>query len=258
MKRLVAALLIGACCAACAPDFVDPRLVNYLRVLSVRSEPPEVAPGGTLSLDALVGDPLGDGRPVSFAWAVCIPDPILGLSSCDESNAQPVGFTPEVDFTVPADALDGLSPEEQDRGIDVFVLLVVSAGGEQDQALKRVRVSTTDTPNHNPAFYTFTINDSLDDVVNVQIGHEVDLVGTPTQGSIEMYEDAALGIQPEQMRFNWFMTTGRLGNIISFGDDDGVGRTTFTPTSDEGSTVWVVLRDQRGGTAWVQRDVVSD
>ncbi len=56
--------------SGCLEDLPDPTRVDDLRVLAVRAEPPEVSPGATVALDALVVDPLG--RPRTYAWYACI------------------------------------------------------------------------------------------------------------------------------------------------------------------------------------------
>jgi len=59
-----ATALLGACANRENP----PSFVNYLRVLSVRATPPEVAPGGTTTLDALV---VGTDKPLCVGWSFC-------------------------------------------------------------------------------------------------------------------------------------------------------------------------------------------
>jgi len=63
---LVAALTL----AACLEDLPSPTVVDDFRILAVRSEPPEVGPGTTVQLDALVVDP--EGRSATFSWYACI------------------------------------------------------------------------------------------------------------------------------------------------------------------------------------------
>jgi|GEM_PF-994566 len=128
-------LLLGIACAgtlgACLDTLPNPSLVDDLRILAVQSEPPEVGPGATVALDALVIDP--EARAATFAWYACIvveqgqgffgggsetttsggggtplsSDPYGG--SCErrfaagERFAQSLGTAPTASLTIPAD-----------------------------------------------------------------------------------------------------------------------------------------------------------
>ena len=120
--------------SACQDPPTDPTVVDTLRILAVRSEPPEAAPGDTVTFDALTADPNGDGRPITTVWAICIPNAVEGLASCDAENTTPFAFTPATTFDVPGDVLDGLSPELATTGIDLFLLFAVTAD-EQTEVL---------------------------------------------------------------------------------------------------------------------------
>lgn len=70
----------GLSLTACLETLPEPWLIDDLRVLAVRAEPPEVQPGQSVALDALVVDPLN--RPLSYAWYACIaPDLGTGFFS---------------------------------------------------------------------------------------------------------------------------------------------------------------------------------
>src|SRR4051812_11454289 len=99
------ALLAGGCDKA----LPDRALVTSLRVLGVRAEPPEAAPGMTIHLDALIADPGGDGRSLKRAWAICDPG-AGGVGSCgNPANTAVLGSNLSADWTVPLDALSDLS-----------------------------------------------------------------------------------------------------------------------------------------------------
>lgn len=65
--------------AGCGESFDPPSLVTDLRLLAVRAEPPEIAPGGATSarLGALVADPrhAAEPREVSVVYLSCTPSP---------------------------------------------------------------------------------------------------------------------------------------------------------------------------------------
>jgi len=57
----------------CAPkDFAPSAIVDTLRVLAIAADKSFAAPDEDVALDALVADPLGNGRDVAFAYATCV------------------------------------------------------------------------------------------------------------------------------------------------------------------------------------------
>lgn len=127
LRLLAAALSL----AACTDDPPAPHVVDNLRVLAVRADPPEVGAGDTVALEVLVVDgtalqpdaaPDVASREVTIDWYAC-PDVggdesaigILdsqdpGQCAADALSApeilQHLGSTPIVSYTVPDDALD--------------------------------------------------------------------------------------------------------------------------------------------------------
>lgn len=61
---------LGLSHAACLESLPSPSRVDDLRVLAIRAEPPEVPPGASVALDALVVDP--QARPLRYAWYACV------------------------------------------------------------------------------------------------------------------------------------------------------------------------------------------
>lgn len=253
LRRFVAALFLVVLAAACAPEVSDRFLVNELRILAMRSEPAEVMPGDTALLEALVADPLGAGRAVGYAWALCTPDPERGVASCTEpGRTVPLGLGTSQTITVPADALAGLPPEVQEQGIDLFAVLSVTAevgpDGEEamDTAFKRVRVSTSSAPNANPVLSSFESPSPTG-----AEGEELTLTAVPTNASLETYEGPT-GPITEEMRYTWLADAGELGSAVSYGAPmTGIGTVGWLAATP--ATVWVVLRDPRGGITWASR-----
>lgn len=251
---LTAVLLAG-----CAEDPEERALVNQLKVLGMRADLPETQPGTTVTLDALVADPLGGGRAVTRAWAICEVDPAEGTASCAEpERLTSLGSGDTATLAIPADALAMLPEAQQESGIEIAVILTVTAGAESDTALKRVRVSTRATPNRNPAFRELTIAGAIESPTMVQMGSEVEVVAAADAASLESWVDAIGQPQVEEMRFTWLMTAGSLADAVSFGDAEGVASTTWTAEGAPSATIWVVMRDGRGGIAWQERTVLAD
>ena len=85
----VAATLSLLTVGACSNDLPAASFIDKLRVLAVRAEPPEVAPGETTALDLLAVEPLVrqlDGAaaaPLSAVWLACaLPAGTLTVAPC--------------------------------------------------------------------------------------------------------------------------------------------------------------------------------
>lgn len=120
------ALLLSACGAQFKPE----TLVDALRVLAIRAEPPEVAPGQTANLDILQLDPSRPGGKTTVVWVGCEPDPIdFNRSACNDTSAllQPtafatfppgvrvLGFGTKAGYASASTLFDGLAPEDPVR-----------------------------------------------------------------------------------------------------------------------------------------------
>lgn len=259
--------------AGCQPQLADRAIVDDLRVLGVRAEPPEAAPGATVAFDALVADPSGDGRAISYAWAICSPGD-GGVGRCgDPANILALGSGLTATWTVPVDALSELDEESARMGIDVFVVLGIevrdfddpSIETPHDVAFKRVRISTNPAPNANPVLASFTVaGQSAPGAVTVATDAEHDLEARPGIGARENYVLASGAEAVEEARYTWLITTGSVGDAVSYGEvdanGDAVGRTLWgLPAGADApatATVWVVLRDGRGGTSWATQQVI--
>lgn len=257
--------------------------IDRLRVLAVAADPAEPRPGDVVTYDALVVSP---AKPLlGSAWFVCDAgsstdfgcdiDPSLfdGLDSGEVdiaalAAAGMIGFLPSYTptWTVPTDYLDALPAEDQIEG--TFAMTYITAipevaDGEEMQeddleiAYKRVPVSLSTTPNHNPHVASW----SIDDVV-IEDGAEVRLdpgqaytIGVElSDDSVETYtfhnEDGEDESRTEEPYFSWYLQEGDFNQsntlwpyaeAVYFAPDE--------PTLTQQS-LWVVVRDRRGGMAW--------
>lgn len=229
-------------------------LLEEVRVLGVRSEPAEAQPGVDVALEALVVDPVGAGsRAVQIAWAVCTPDANLGQASCAEpGRTVPLGVGTATTLSIAADALDGLTVEQALFGIDLYVVVAASApavadvaGEDAEAAFKRIRVSTDPAPNVNPVLSWFNP------------------ASTPVEGGTTLLQAAAtvesaeifagpLGEDVEDLRFSWYTTAGELERGVTLGEPLA-SEIEWKAESD--ATLYVVLRDGRGGLDWAIREI---
>jgi hypothetical protein len=274
-----AAALAAVCLAACTPDFEASSDVRDLRVLAVQAEPPEAQfdPSTTdpvaVDVHVLAGDPRTATPPTTLHAAICAP---TDSHRCDEGppiddlGTRPLSTTllipPEfVALAQADDDLKGLggirvqysfSVDHGDGSGTVYgskVLLFSPRGG---------------TPNHNPAIAKVqlsregvasgevAVGEKLRIPANVEIGLRPVLV----DGSREQYVTTDLRGNTvtlhEQPRYSFFVAPGAEVDRDSADEPlDGVappdGLSRITLHSVPG-TLWIVVRDGRGGESWVQ------
>lgn len=75
--------LVALLLAACTPPWTPASVIDSLRVFGMQAEPPEVKPGETAKLSALILDPSRPGQKNTMLWLGCEPDPYgLGRGIC--------------------------------------------------------------------------------------------------------------------------------------------------------------------------------
>ncbi|MBX5483167.1 MAG: hypothetical protein IRZ16_15200 [Myxococcaceae bacterium] len=142
----------GLLLASCAEDFTPATDVAGLRVLGIRSEPAEVAPGQLAEVSALVVDPTAPARHNTLVWISCDPDPFdLNRSACSDleqladasslfapgdggtpdlpPGMKLAGFGDKAYYAPPADlfdALDGGDPRRQSGTVAQLLLLAIA------------------------------------------------------------------------------------------------------------------------------------
>ena len=252
MKRVLALCLLFAGAAACGGDFQeDLSLVKRLRILSIAAEPPGLAPGNSTTLSALVVDPKGAGRPITYTWAVCLAavvtpgDLPLSEAACANPAARIVigtGATPT--WAVPANTLSGLDLAQQQAGIDVPLVLEVRAGGDRHDAVKRVHIAEALAFDRNPTVTALRVNgsDPGSGAATVTWSSTVNLSATvtdPDAGNFATIE--------------FFATTGSMD--FNQTSSDGIVPWKLSGTQPADAWVYAVTRDGSGGNAWAARRV---
>lgn len=167
-------------CSSCLsiPEFDEPSIVDRPRVLAIVAEPPEVAPGQTVELSAMLAAPTGeDIRDYPVRWSVCAAffTEIRGSQYGDEPQDQgcgpdapsfgdgPVATLPgEVtaalfaNLDLAAEAFGSLLPEDtveairQEVGLPLLVEATVETEGRVVRAAKRVLVNGSGRSHRNP------------------------------------------------------------------------------------------------------------
>ncbi|WP_338870908.1 hypothetical protein [Myxococcus stipitatus] len=282
---IILAALLGAN-LGCGPDFELQSEIRRVRVLGIRAEPPELVLNpdtgempGPVSFSALAVTP--DARPVTVTYALCRLDgnPYDGRCPGDNGVALQDGVLSLQDPRVQAVLAQALTaanpnggptPDPNDprtraaleKGIPLFVGYEASDGSGTPEGVERgirqVLVRSTTAPNHNPAVADILWNDAPL-VGPLPVKAEVVFRPVLTEGSAEVYA-AEDGPRTEQVFYSWFASGD--GEVKEFRSQEPVDGRPGDPTSKyetpdkpQRISVWVVVRDGRGGVGWLQRDV---
>lgn len=275
--RWLPLLLLG-----CAPEIpAAPGQVEAPRILAIRADPPEVAPGARVTLTALAVSPDGPSA-APLEWALCTrpvdvaaSTPVsLACLAADASWILPIDTSARwVEATVPLDACAafGSTPPPPPPGgrprrpVDPDPsggyhqpVRATQSGGEVGFGRIRLRCPLAGAPaeaarawrdryveNTNPEV-------RLDPVEGpVAPGTTVDLRarwGDDTNEAYVVYDrgEVALAARVEALTLSWFTTAGALSRHRGA----EAGNAWTAPDAPGPAFVWVVLRDDRGGVGW--------
>jgi len=278
---------IAVLAAGCRQSFDPPTWVTGLRVLAVRADPPELAAGATATLSVLAVDT--EGRTLEYTWDACLlPPPLSGGAlnpECLTSDAGaaylPLGTDPTASFTMPSLALADLGLPDSTGGFYRPVRVLVRAGDavvptayrvryglgllpvNQNPALEGVFVVPADAPDPAPPELLVPLDEGAPP--DVAVGDTVKLRATVVAGSAETYlvpdgdpREGKTKEVTELVRLSWYSTAGDFSAAVTGEEkpDTELQLTKYTPTPGADGTVvdlWVVARDERGGTDWTHR-----
>ncbi len=272
-------------------------LVSRTRILGIRAEPAEIAPGQRASFEALLVGPPGEEEQLVRLWLAC-PDGGTGCATAelegldledpDPEQLEELGFigfqlgipgeaAPE--YTAPPDLLDGLDEAAKLEGLNVTVQLTAFPLEQLDSSttdidfneveagFKRLVVSEASTPNNNPRLDGFAVDETrLPDEVEtvlVEPGQQYDLaLFLADPGGIETYEflnsDGEVEERVEEPYVSWFTTGGVLVESLGLWPFLDASWEAPDEVGTEG-TWFAVVRDRRGGMSWWRQDwVVTD
>jgi len=269
-------------------DLPDEWLVDRVRVLAVQAEPPEAAPGETVAFSALVPQP-GVTDPYVVAWFTCPPTDAGGIgfgcelpepSDLDATDPEAlaelgvIGFEPFLppSYTIPDDALDGV--DEAARGEGLYQLVQVTAFPpsyldpdsapeeidfeEVEAAYKRLVISDARTPNRNPLLSVLQVDGFQipeGSTITVEEGQTYTLSTTVAESLVEEYlyltDDGLEEWRTEEPYVNWYTTAGTLNESLTLYPYLDVGW--VAPERGLTGTFYAVVRDRRGGMAWITR-----
>ncbi|MBN1605445.1 MAG: hypothetical protein JW940_02370 [Polyangiaceae bacterium] len=303
-RALVALAFALPALGACGSDFAPGSRITGLRVLAVQADEPYARPGETVHLRALGVDTRE--RPIVWAWAACLLPDATSVDGClDElaTSGRPTseavfasgeGVT-EVDYTVPADALEGLSPQARSQA--VAGILSMACPGKLDLhrdangipfrcidpesgraldldktvvGLKRIMLRESER-NDNPVIDAILLDGDEwleDDVKEVDSCNtsDDDYDGCPSapkhtlsvripRGSIESGQDEFGREYTEQVVVQYYTTEGIFEDQVRTSSDTTTGWVARRRASGDEVSLWFVVRDDRGGVSWAERRV---
>jgi len=286
MRAAVVAVTLmgGAACVLGCQQSSDPppSYVAGLRVLAIKAEPPDVAPGGTSTVTALAID--GDGTTPSASWSRCTRPPLAGqavnpdcisITGAVNANLVPVGQGLAVTATMPADATPAaLGAPDATGGVYLPLIADVSVPTDHITASYRLRLTSGDPagspPNANPKIAGVFVDGAggqtaLDEATPlvVHAGDQITLSATFAPGSVESYTtslpNGSGGVtttsSTETLDVAWFATGGELTNDQTSDVQPETVLKLDKQLPAAGSTIdlYAVGRDERGGTDWVHR-----
>ena len=261
-------------------------------VLGTRAEG---RPGETLSFDSLTYSPAND--PIGgLLWIACLDEenPNDGCSLDDSEKSEPdgsdlgaesgfIGFEPFFSpvLPIPEGVLDSLPEADREEGVSALVNVIAVPDGELDKfedesedekdldvdtyeiAFKRVPVSTSSTPNHNPDIVDFVVaGEQLGGAAGFTARTQKTYVIEPllAEGHIETYAYTSSAgereYRTEEPYFNWYSELGAAEVKDGASFDQPFSLHPYTsvewtaPTEPGLITIHVVVRDRRGGMGW--------
>ncbi len=295
MRRvLFSVFLLGV--AACKPDLgPGDSLVTSTRILAVRADPPEAAPGKGVTYSALVAGADGTVHGAPIVWSYCTaPKPIgennaVSAACSNAASLVPAGAGPTIGAPPPKDACSRFGPDTPPGGFrprdpDVTggyyqPLRLDLDGADATFELMRVTCNLANAPpdvaSAFVAAYTPNANPRLAPLGASVAGAPValDAIRAGSRVSFEASWDASdaeayayydiaseeLVTKREAMRVAWYATGGAF-------DSESTGRAendTATSTANGWTApdavgpihAWVVLRDSRGGIAFASYEI---
>ena len=257
MKRSALACLL---LAACEPSFDNAHVLDELRVLAVRAEPPEVSVGDAVHLEALVVSPHGGPLDVHMWQCAARGGMRQGCETFDDSIDLGDGIT--ADLVVGEDWRERL---DHAGGLAVQLVLTIVAEREDEvaRAIKRVVVSDEERKNENPVLEALLLGDEETETrpFVVARGGAVRLHPIVAEGSVEPYDkirlDGTRSPATETLFLSHYYECGSVANLRS-GGPESLGATWHAPSEAGRCSIYAILRDDRGGVDWRVREIVVE
>ncbi|HAA57214.1 MAG TPA: hypothetical protein DCE42_20780 [Myxococcales bacterium] len=245
---------------SCTTDTPAPQSeIRSLRILGIRAEPPDVLPGKEFLLTALVATP--DAKTVTLRWVGCTKPGEAARGCLESDKAKELGSEASVTYKSAASYIpEDASLLDQFRGKYLPVTLVASVGDEREQATKRIVITKLPT-NKNPTITSFALTKAgskqvIQEPWEVKAGQTYRLTPGFDEEDKQSYpgldQSGEIRTLQEKLFFSWYVTGGALKGGRS--SDDTKPHKDWVAPGEPGTVyMYVIVRDGRGGTHWVQR-----
>ncbi len=292
MHLLSAFLWLGSLGGCNRIEVAESWQIDRMRVLAVAAEPAEPQPGETVTFRSLIVSPdkpvdcsiwLACDTDGGYGCGLSGAAGATGSGTGDTgaAGASFVGIDPltPLVWTVPEEFLAEQTEAErlEGRSALVTVLSVAECDGllegdiaeaeallegspdEVEIAYKRLPVSLAPTPNHNPEVIGVRV-----DGVEVAPGVRVELEAAATyrvepvlaEGAVETYAYRTEAGEDEQRveepYFLWYAQEGSYDQTGTLYPQTEVEYTTPAEPASPEQSIWVVVRDRRGGMGWLE------
>jgi hypothetical protein len=272
MALLPALALVGT---GCEPDTDLPRtFIDGPRVLAIKAEPPSVPPGGSTTVTTLI---VGTGGATpTVSWARCRraprPGEAINPDCVDTAQAdflEPIGEGTTITTTMPDVMASDLGQPDATGSVYLPLIARVTVAGETLIATYRLRFQSDGDANHNPVLTGLLRVDAAGTAIpldaaappTVRAGDRVTLQIAVADGSVETYPPPLGGAAvPEMLRTSWFSTAGKFTEERSEGPQAStvLELDSLLPAPGNAIELFSVIRDDRGGTDYVQRTLTFE
>jgi hypothetical protein len=290
---LALVLTTSTCIPALGPG---DSLITSTRILAVRADPAEAAPGASVTFTSFVAGPGGTVTNAGIDWSFCTApkplteDNVVSNVCLGSSSLVAAGAGPTTTATTPSDGCSvfgpdvgsaGLRPRDPDATGGYYQPLRADLSGS-DTAFELARIhcdlANADAAaatafaaayklNLNPQLLplTATVNGSPVALTAIPSGARVTLEASWPAASAETFAyfdpvSQAVTTQRESMQVAWYSSGGALDTESTGRASDDMGTTTddgWDAPGDAGTVhLWIVLRDSRGGVAFAEDDLV--
>lgn len=251
-------LALAVALGGCRPEFDNGHVLDELRILAVRVEPPELRVGERAELSALVFAPDGETATTHMWQCGARGGMRQGCESFDDTIDLGEGTSAEIE----------IGPDWEDyldrMGLPVHqvVTIVATTESEEERAIKRVVVSDEEVANRNPTLEALLLGDEEEeasDPLVAEAGAAIRMSPVVAAGSVETYGKLTLSGErsdtEEELYLSYYFTCGSAPSLRSGGPDD-LDATYRAPRAPGRCTVHAILRDDRGGEDWRSREIV--
>jgi hypothetical protein len=277
-RRLICAVALAGGLAGC-DDRLDQRIaiIDQPRVLAVVADPAEARPGAMITYTAVVAAPEGPVAAVP-RWAFCLApkppteDNAVSAGCLDAAHLVALGTEPAVTAALPANGCLQFGPEtppgnfrprDADPTGGYYQPIRADVGDLLAFGLSRITCKLATAPSSVAHDYDLRYlanrNPTLDPLVLPAVPADADITLTASwpAEAVESYLyyqpiSQTLVTRREAMRLSWFATGGALAvDASAVAETDpatSVSTTWHTPAAGP-ATLWLVLRDSRGGIA---------